>query len=1027
MGIFSLLTPDVLSRALVEGVDLYEPFGGLCAGLEMLLRAGIRVNRYYYSDTSTVSRKVAWQRVHDLAQAFPGQLDRSALSHTFRIPQDVWHVDYAAMFRAGFGRGTGLFLVVAGFECQNLSPAGDATGLAGERSATFFPLLDILRQLKKLRGSRPTSFLVENTAFQQQSKHKPEMQADFDLICSALGNPVTLDAARLGSRAHRLRNFWTNLAPTKLMQQVFNGATRPPGLFVNDILDAGRYAQVIERADSLPFYVANRVVGEAMCVLPTLVSFRQSNAYRLDEFGAPRPGLLWDEKRQELVEPNVAERERAMGYESGVTYAPSLSAQQRFAMIGRAMDYNMLQMIWAVSSQLASRMQLPEHQPGSFSQASQPGCGEEPVDAGFLVHSCSCSTALTVLTASDSGVAGPDDANALNSTEVPSRDVWEDELVMEYLRTGAHREGSSAAERKRIWKRQHDFKWQSGVLRRRDTLAVVPPPDARLQLVRDAHAQGHFGRDRTVSLLRSEYWWSGMAAQVAEFVRGCIVCDLARARPLPQPPELQPLPIKGPFYRWGVDLTGPLPKTTSGYEYIMICVEYWSKHIELVPLTGKDSDSTARVLLERVLSQFGAPAEIVTDNGTEFEGAFQTLCEKWYIDHRRTSPYHPQADGLAERVVQTLKKSLRRMRMANPGQEWDELLPYIALGYRCSEQKATGFSPFELLYARSPILPSAARETFSEALDFDDPSKLTADLEQRALILQRHSVIAGENLQIAQHRDALWYARTRSGAYRPSVSLDDFAVGDYVYLMRRQEHTLELPYDTVILRIKALRASGILQLEGVDGDTVQVHRDRCAKCMLPIAPPHTIADVSQTPCEHCSLIEDSAVNPMLLCDACDKGWHLRCLRLSVVPDGEWLCPACGSYEVAAPTSDAVSSPSTVVATPARTPTQKSSFVPPPLRVTDRESVDRRALFWDNRRIRYLFDDAELMGQGQVGDQQSVFLGKVKYLGYGRFPRCYEVYTYRDRTSMQLTEDELRKLYLTVAQDQPSHRYALRRR
>ena len=80
-------------------------------------------------------------------------------------------------------------------------------------------------------------------------------------------------------------------------------------------------------------------------------------------------------------------------------------------------------------------------------------------------------------------------------------------------------------------------------------------------------------------------------------------------------------------------------------------IEHFSKWIELVALPDKACEGTAYAFLDRVLSRFGAPAEVLTDQGTEFLGEFQVLCTQALVDHRTTSRDHPEADGLAERVV----------------------------------------------------------------------------------------------------------------------------------------------------------------------------------------------------------------------------------------------------------------------------------------------------------------------------------------------------------------------------------------
>jgi transposase-like protein len=89
-------------------------------------------------------------------------------------------------------------------------------------------------------------------------------------------------------------------------------------------------------------------------------------------------------------------------------------------------------------------------------------------------------------------------------------------------------------------------------------------------------------------------------------------------------------------------------------------VEHVSKWIELVLSPDKSNKGVAYAFLDRVLSHFGAPAEVLIDQGMEFQGEFQVLCDKVLIDHRTTSRDHPEADGLTERVVKTVKRALRK-------------------------------------------------------------------------------------------------------------------------------------------------------------------------------------------------------------------------------------------------------------------------------------------------------------------------------------------------------------------------------
>ncbi len=170
---------------------------------------------------------------------------------------------------------------------------------------------------------------------------------------------------------------------------------------------------------------------------------------------------------------------------------------------------------------------------------------------------------------------------------------------------------------------------------------------------------------------------------------------------------LSPLPIQGMFYRWSCDLTGELPQTSRGNVYIMIMIEHFSKWVELVVLPDKSSHSTSQTFLQQVLSRFGACVECLTDQRAEFKGGFQDLLDHALIDHCRTSRDHPQADGLAKRMVQTCKKGLRNICLTRNKEDLDLALPYIAMGYMMSKHAFLyHFSPYFLLFGKHPIPPS---------------------------------------------------------------------------------------------------------------------------------------------------------------------------------------------------------------------------------------------------------------------------------------------------------------------------------
>ncbi len=283
--------------AQAEGMVLLELFGGICAGLEACLASGVKVCRYLYCDTSWSARTVAAARLQTFCAQYPQQLTIDAVAEAFTLPQDVSLLDASSLVRST-GRQHLQWLVVAGWECQDLSAAGRCQGLAGSRSKTFYDVVRIIGALQQLQVELPPAYLVENVAMQHNFSSEHIRQQAYSDVCRSLGDPVCIDAAAFGSRAHRLRNWWTNLADAVHLQLVCDQVQRPTGFLVNDILETGRYTQVARRTDKAPFYVCN-VAGEALQALPTLVCYAGSRAFR---DGAA--GMIWDSSSSCLSEPS---------------------------------------------------------------------------------------------------------------------------------------------------------------------------------------------------------------------------------------------------------------------------------------------------------------------------------------------------------------------------------------------------------------------------------------------------------------------------------------------------------------------------------------------------------------------------------------------------------------------------------------------------------------------------------------------------------------------------------------------------
>lgn len=155
-----------------------------------------------------------------------------------------------------------------------------------------------------------------------------------------------------------------------------------------------------------------------------------------------------------------------------------------------------------------------------------------------------------------------------------------------------------------------------------------------------------------------------------------------------------------------MDMVGPLPRTVSGNKYILVVCDYATRWPEAIPLKSTDSEQVAeRQNSWSIFSVVLVFLMILTDQGANFTSSLITsLYNLMGVRPIKTSPYHPQTDGLVERFNGTLKSMLRKVTSWDQ-KNWDKYLPYLLFAYREVPQQATGYAPFELVYGRQPKGP----------------------------------------------------------------------------------------------------------------------------------------------------------------------------------------------------------------------------------------------------------------------------------------------------------------------------------
>jgi len=242
---------------------------------------------------------------------------------------------------------------------------------------------------------------------------------------------------------------------------------------------------------------------------------------------------------------------------------------------------------------------------------------------------------------------------------------------------------------------------------------VWVPDCMKRQLLQGAHDHpfaGHFGAEKTLSMLRAEWWWPRMASEVTSYTRQCVVCQKGNPPSSLKPSPLEPLPPALYFnHRVHCDLLGRLPAAGSDSAvYLMVVTDAFSHLCRLIPLPNKTADVVAKCFLSGWVASHGVPTALVTDRGKEFDAAvFAAMCSKLEIKHRFSSAGHPQSNAPVERMNRTILTYFRKYLETN--EQWVSLLPGLEFAYNTSPHASTRLSPFVAAYGRRPSVPTSLR------------------------------------------------------------------------------------------------------------------------------------------------------------------------------------------------------------------------------------------------------------------------------------------------------------------------------
>lgn len=316
-------------------------------------------------------------------------------------------------------------------------------------------------------------------------------------------------------------------------------------------------------------------------------------------------------------------------------------------------------------------------------------------------------------------------------------------------------------------------------------------------------------------IVRQGYFWPTLAADCKAFAKKCENCQKFANVPRQSPTLPSSILSPIPFATWGIDIMGPFPKARGELQYVMVGIDYMTKWAEAKALRTITQDDAIRFVQDHIVTRFGIPVTLISDNGTQFVGRkFCKYLSDLGIKHKKASVCHPQTNGQVEVTNRIIVRGLEK-RLQGMKKKWPDELASVLWSYRTTARSSTQETPFKLSFGTEALLPVEVGSPSHRLIHFDEEANNSG--------LITNLVLLDETREAAVDKMARYKEKTKEYFAR-KTRIRSFSVGDLV--LRATEasdprHTGKLmpkwegPY-----KVQKICYPGTYKLERLDGTDV---------------------------------------------------------------------------------------------------------------------------------------------------------------------------------------------------------------
>ena len=238
----------------------------------------------------------------------------------------------------------------------------------------------------------------------------------------------------------------------------------------------------------------------------------------------------------------------------------------------------------------------------------------------------------------------------------------------------------------------------------RNSLSIFVPAELVDYFLKSYHDDtGHPSYNTVAKNIGNQFYFPSLHRITREYVTNCKVCqlDTTDRHHKSVPSDLIEL-TDVPFDHITLDYITHFETSEKGYSYVLTIVDVATRYANVIPVKTMTAEESLDKLNKYHFHKHGYPRKITTDNGRQFtSNLFKSFCNDRNIQHIKTSPMHPQSNGICERFNGTISDMIKHSCLENP-RSWDDKIHKLVYSYNNSVRSGTKFSPCSLVFTYTP-------------------------------------------------------------------------------------------------------------------------------------------------------------------------------------------------------------------------------------------------------------------------------------------------------------------------------------